>query len=88
MLPTIEERLMPVTTVAPVEGGYKVAPDIKLGTDNKEVRSICEELYTDEEIHVWSFPERNSRSYLDDSTTQAAKISKGAEHASTCGFSN
>ena len=81
MLPTIEERLMPVTTVAPVEGGYKVAPDIKLGTDNTEARSICEELYTDEEIKVWSFPERNSRSYLDDSLTQAAKISKGVATA-------
>ena len=77
MLPTIEDSLMPVTTVAPVEGGYKVAPDIKLSTNNTEVRSICEEIYSDEEIHVWSFPERNSRSYLDDSTTQAAKISKG-----------
>ena len=77
LLPTIEDSLMPVTTVAPVEGGYKVAPDIKLSTNNTEVRSICEEIYSDEEIHVWSFPERNSRSYLDDSTTQAAKISKG-----------
>ena len=79
ILPTLENRLMPVTTVIPVGDGYKVAPDIKLSTSHNEVRSICEELHSDEEIQVWSYPERNDRSYLDDSLTQVGKVVKGTK---------
>ena len=87
MLPEIEDRLMPVTTVIPVEDGFKVAPDVKLGTDNQQIRSICEELYSDDDIQVWSYPERNPRSYFDDVPTQIGKVSQASSDASKI-FSN
>ena len=73
----LKDRFMPVTTVIPVEGGYKIAPDIKIGTKHNKTKSICEELYTDEEIQVWSYPERNDRSFFDDTPTQVGRLVKG-----------
>ena len=81
VIENIKDRLMPVTTVIPTEDGFKIAPDVKLGTSNNKVKSIFEELYKDDEIQVWSYPERNDRSFLDDVPTQVGKLSKNSTGA-------
>ena len=72
-LPKIRDGLLPVVSVQPVRGGYKIAPDVKFKTEHSEARSICENLLRDDKIAMWSFPERNYRSFMEDNFTQVGR---------------